>query len=409
MSRIRPQSKSEFFGKNAGTYSYEDFAEKVYLMIHTYYLSKDTKIKPEMGKTWKEAFGVFMTDEAFEYMLVNAPIMLRDVIIDDIRHGGEVSILKYLKKSLVAFEFDLWIVENNREGNDLKLADYHAFLHEKYGDTLEDRYDSFLEYDLRSIASYKNLATKLDPYYEDISDIFSMLVENNHAKIEFENEHTTRVKKKKNKDEGPENKKVAQPTKEEVVKKGKQETTTPKEKRPGQDESTSTVIKPDEIKKLKETIKADLEREYHFVLIEKDERIEALERDIREFKRQRDEAREYSVNQYDRGVKDLFNSINDVRYGKVIDYLFALLENNLADENLSSYLDNMFMALEDMEIEPMEHVGDLNIDQATLVKNYNLAFDKAKFDASHVALRYFGWKYKDIILEKPTLELKEEE
>jgi len=48
MSRIKPQkqSKSEFFDKNAGPYSYEEFAEKVYLMIHTYYLSKDTKIKP---------------------------------------------------------------------------------------------------------------------------------------------------------------------------------------------------------------------------------------------------------------------------------------------------------------------------------------------------------------------------
>lgn len=158
----------------------------------------------------------------------------------------------------------------------------------------------------------------------------------------------------------------------------------------------------------KKTVQQDMGREYQAVLDEKDSRILKLEQDIREFKRQRDEAREYSVNQYDKGIRDLFSAINDIRYGKVIDYLYKLLQTEGTDDNLASYLDNFFMALEDMEIEPAAASEKINTDREKLIKEYNLDFDKNDFDSSRIELKYTGWKYKDIPIEKPTLTLKEE-
>lgn len=140
---------------------------------------------------------------------------------------------------------------------------------------------------------------------------------------------------------------------------------------------------------------------------EKDERIDKLERDIKEFKRQRDEAREYSANQYDRGIKDLFQVMNDVRYGKVIDYLYALSRNPETEANLASYLDNLFMALEDMEIEPIVEDGRPDVQEESLLRDYNLDFDKSEYHAEKVQLKYAGWRYKEVPMEKPTLVLKE--
>ena len=99
--------------------------------------------------------------------------------------------------------------------------------------------------------------------------------------------------------------------------------------------------------------------------------------------------------------------MNDVRYGKVIDYLYSLLHNPDTEDNLVSYLDNLFMAFEDMEIEPMIENGNFNVKEENLVKMFNLDFDKSEYKAENVALKYAGWKYKDIPMEKPTLTLKQ--
>ena len=61
--RINPISQEGFFSVNSGKFSYEEFAEKVYLMVHTYYLSSKGKIKTELGKAWDTTFGIYMTDE----------------------------------------------------------------------------------------------------------------------------------------------------------------------------------------------------------------------------------------------------------------------------------------------------------------------------------------------------------
>ena len=142
------------------------------------------------------------------------------------------------------------------------------------------------------------------------------------------------------------------------------------------------------------------------VLADKNAYIEKLERDISEFKRQRDEAREYSAEQYARGAKDLFMALNDARYGKVIDFLYRLLCEGYPDETLTGYLENLFMALQDMDIEPiMEGMSFTAGDSVPLNRKYNLDFDISEYDESRARLKYAGWTYRGSIMERPTLQI----
>ena len=222
------------------------------------------------------------------------------------------------------------------------------------------------------INNFAGIAEKLLPHYNKIKDFYNYIQESNKFKIQIDEPDVERTKEYK------------------FIRKNTYE---------GQDKGLGSY---------KKTTQQNIGREYQAVLNEKDSHILKLEQDIKEFKRQRDEAREYSVTQYDKGIRDLFSAINDIRYGKVIDYLYKLLQTEGIDDNLASYLDNFFMALEDMEIEPVACNGKITADEDKLVKEYNLDFDKNDFDASRAELKYTGWKYKDITIEKPTLALKEE-
>jgi len=374
------QSQKDFFELNAEKCSKAFLAEKSYIMIHTYYLKKGINLKHELRKSWKELFGKELADETYEYLLAMAPVMLRNNILEETRKGQEINSIKFIARSLVAFEFDLWIIERSRAGKKLPLTEFQLYLQEKYGHFLDIQYDFFERYDLKYIAKFEPIARALDPYYDDILNMFMLITNNNRMKIGFENEKVSRVDFKDSKD-----------SKDSKI---SAETTEPE---PAPEPALPLPPKA-----------GGSEREYQIILRERDERIAKLESDIKEFKRQRDEAREYSANQYDRGIKDLFSAMNDIRYGKVIDYLYSLRQKPGLDENLASYLDNLFMAFEDMELEPIVRNGKPGVDKDGLIKNYNLDFDKSQYDAKKVRLKYAGWKYKDIPLEKPTLTLKEE-
>jgi len=374
------QKPEEFFEVNAVNCTKEFLAEQTYIMVHTVYLNKSCKIKPEMGKRWKELFGIYMEDAAFDYLLGQAPVMLRDVIMDETRKHKEINSIKFIARTVAAFEFDLWLIERYRAGMKLVLPAFESYLREKYGKYLQHQCGLFIKYDLMYLTDYKKLAQALEPHYDQILEIFRLLVANNRMKIEFDNENAERTKDyERRKDVTAAS--AESPKKPPILSRA--------QGGPGQPADRGS------------------EREYQIILKEKDERIEKLEKDIREFKRQRDEAREYSANQYDRGVRDLFNVMNDIRYGKVIDYLYALSQNPGTEANLSSYLDNLFMALEDMEIEPIAEDGRLDVREESLLKNFNLDFDKSEYHAEKVRLKYAGWRYRDIPMEKPTLTLKE--
>lgn len=357
--RINPVSQNEFFELNSKKCTKEELAKQVYLMIHTYYLKEGSNIKSEMNKIWSTVFGVDMTEESYEYLLINSPVMLRDTIIDQTKQNKEIVSPRYLEKSIVAFEFDLWMLERYQRGQPLELAIFEAFLADKYGRYPEVKYKSFKKFDLCYISEFEDLAKELLPYYNKILDIFNRIVSNNRMRIEMDHPSVERTKEYKN------------------------------------------------IKTAAALPLHSNDREYQIIIKEKEERIEKLEKDIKEFKRQRDESREYSANQYDRGIKDLFSALNDIRYGKIIDYFYMLLRADDTNDNLASYLDNFFMALEDMEIEPIVSDGCACVKEDNMIKQFNLDFNKSEYEESKIQLKYAGWKYKDHPLEKPTLTLKE--
>lgn len=402
--KIKPVSVEEFFSANAGAYTFEEFAEKIYLMMHTYYLTAEGKIKDEMEKTWEREFGKYMSDETFEYMVKNEPVMVWDVIVDDTRQKVRLKSSKYLRKAIVAFEFDLWLIENYRLGQELKWIKFEKYIIQKYGAFIEDKYISFRRYDLKYIRKLENLAKGLDSHYDGILKMFRLFVSNNKMDINYEKESTSRTESRLVSN-------AAGFSKEKIMEAASKEVKDCAAKAIIQESAQDVPenhLKSVDIDKIKSDIKKEVEKEFRLVLKEKDERIELLEKDIREFKRQRDESREYSANQYDKGIKDLFITLNDVRYGKVIDYLYALMRTEDVDENLASYLDNLFMALEDMEIEPVIADGQPNVNEETMLKEYNLDFNKAEYVANRVKLKYAGWRYKETLIEKPTITLKEE-
>ncbi len=365
MMERRRQTQQEFFETYTQKCSKEFLAEKSYVLIHTAYLKKDVKIKVEIRKDWQHFFGSHLTDEAFNYILSLAPVMLRYNIVEETRNGQEINSFKFVAKTVIALEFDLWLIEKYQADRKLILRDFEAYIHEKYGNFLNSSYDSFVRQDLKYIEKYENLSQALQPYYSEIQKMFQLITHNNRMKLEYENENADRIMAKAD---------------------------VPVQKTINLSQSSKDQ---------------GSENEYRMILKEKEERIAKLENDIKEYKRQRDEAREYSANQYEKGIKDLFGAMNDVRYGKVIDYLYSLLHNPDTEDNLVSYLDNLFMAFEDMEIEPMIENGNFNVKEENLVKMFNLDFDKSEYKAENVALKYAGWKYKDIPMEKPTLTLKQ--
>lgn len=389
----RVDTREEFFSYNSEKCTEEFLAEQVYIMVHTCYL-KEGKIKPAMGRLWKELFGKYMEHSAFEYLLTLEPVMLRDIVIEETKKGKEINSIKFIAKTVTAFEFDLWLVERHRVKKELNINDFEKYIYKKYGNYLKHQWRHFKEEDLYGIEDLENIAVALDEYYSDIVDIFDKLVKNNKMKIDIDDHKVTRIDETEEKidnisenidSEAPEeiNGNISE---QETVGEGMESS------RPDSGSADTNVA---------------FTESNEIYIRELEERIEHLEQDIKEFKRQRDETREYSINQYDRGIKDLFTAVNDVRYGKIIDYLYSTMQAPDTDENLASYLENLFMALEDMEIEPAVEENDLVIKEESLHKQYNLEFDRSKYAPGKVRLKYTGWKYKDVIIEKPTLEIKE--
>lgn len=375
----RSASIEEFYAEeNRAGLSQEEFSKRVYVKVHSLYLKVEGKMKPEFGRWWRNLTGVYMEDSFFEYMHDNEPVLTVEKIAADVWAKKEITSMKFLVKTVVALEFDLWIIERYNNGKELDLILFQNYLAEKYGTYCDRQFSNFKKFDLYAISSFEEMAKELSSCHDKIKEFYDALLEGNKRKINIDHADASRIKDYQNNAEPKETEHDTVPADH-------------KERAKSEDRTPSNH---------------GLDHENQFVLQQLEERIEKLERDIREFKRQRDDAREYSVNQYDKGVKDLFNAMNDIRYGKVLDYFFSLLSREDLDENLASYLENLFMIFEDMEIEPIAEYDSVPTNEANLTKDYNLDFEKNEYDKEQVKIKYVGWKYKDMILEKPTLELK---
>lgn len=386
-------SIEEFYAEeNRAGLSEEEFAKRVYIQVHSLYLRTDGKTKPEFGRWWKNLTGIYMEDSIFEYMHDNEPILTMDKLSSDVREKKEITSMKFLVKTIVALEFDLWMIERYNNCKELDLMMFKNYMTEKYGSFCDRQFSNFRKFDLYGISSYEEIAKELSPYHDKIKEFYDCLYEGNKRKIDIDHTDVSRVNDYKGNTFSVEAAKKE--TNETGRLEGNFEKSTPSEKI--SEEKQESVV---------ETNKNKIDRESQFVIQQMEERIEKLERDIKEFKRQRDDAREYSINQYDKGIKDLFNAMNDVRYGKVLDYFFSLLSRDDIDDNLASYIENLFMIFEDMEIEPIVENDNFDIDEANLTRDFNLDFDKNEYAGDRVKIKYVGWKYKDTIMEKPTLKL----
>ncbi|MBR4027420.1 MAG: hypothetical protein IKJ01_07700 [Lachnospiraceae bacterium] len=517
-------TKHDFFEQSTNICSKEEFAEKIYIMIHSNYLKEDAnRIAERMQETWKQEFGIEMSEQSFEYMRMNNYMLLADWGIQSVNQKKEITNVEKLKRLLVALEFDLWLIERYQSRTALRYKFFNEYLETKYGSFLENAWFGYRKYNLLHIwdKNYQKLAEALSPYYEKILVFFQNVVEANEKNIQVQNKEVKRTDKLKfiqqntveqkplikpnSKEKQNDNKTTIasetsknivenkssvsvsresvesvqsvqvnkdkveninttvckeQSEKTPIVEKESVEKVTPivpkqenKNIKPTvestdisvqkeQTKPASTIIgkevvenivrkqqsekvKPTE--QLKEECNAILnakeknenkvakpddyqkkEREYQILLAEKEKRIEQLEDGLKEYKRQKDEMMEYSMRQYDTAVKHFFGALNDVKYGKIIDYFYSLLEAEDTEENLAGYLENFFIALEDMNIEPIVTAKELCVKEETMLKDFNLQFDKSQYDASKVALKYTGWKYKSLPMEKPTIMLKEE-
>ena len=110
-------TREEFFSeRNKGGLSEEEFASNVYIAIHTLYLEpleSNSRVMMSRYKTfWKKTLGdAYIPTNIFNYMLNNENILITDRLIHSVNSEIEISVLNYVKKAVVALEFDLWLIE----------------------------------------------------------------------------------------------------------------------------------------------------------------------------------------------------------------------------------------------------------------------------------------------------------
>lgn len=390
-------TSEEFFRKNAINCSKEFLAEQSYIMVHTIYfkyLKNKIHIDSEFEKQWKEKFGIDLTDESLNYLKRNEPVMTKYILLDDFLRYRSFNKPYILSKIIVACEFDLWLIETYFADKPFERMLFKIYLDKKYGDFLNIEYNNFEKFDLHNIVKFDNIVVALYEYYDNITAFLDLIIKIN--KVSVKNQEIKRT------DVSIEPKKVSKFIPQKESSSAQKESTSAQHTKA----KTQSEVKTSDSSKKDEKMQSVI-REFELIIRDKDEKINSLENDIREFKRQRDEIRDYSTDQYSRGIKDLFRGVNDLRYGKVIDYFYSLMKSSDVDEKLGSYLENFFMALEDAEIEPIIADENFDVNSKQLIKEFNLDFDKSKYNSKKVKLKYYGWKYKDSIIEKPSLTIEE--
>lgn len=366
MEKIR-----EFVAMNKGPLSSADAYAFLYRLVHTAYAKNVGDFKKEICGAWQAKTDNRISERAWSRIYETAPVFTRNSLADDVRNGRALNQNWIFDLALVELEFDLWLIKTYESGAAFDGDSFRKQMNEKYGRALSGRVDNMLANDFRMLDDLAVLAPPLFELKKEITEFFDCLCRANKSRMDA---FAAAKNDGAEADEG------------------------------GAKSSGDVAALANELRQKDQII-----AEYKLAIDNLSEKNKRLSRDIEEFKRQRDEVREYSAMQYDRGVRDLFNLANDSRYSKPLDYLYSLRTDS-DDDVLATYLDNFFMALEEMDIVPIleDKKMPAKIDALSIVRDYNLTFDKSEFNSKKIAVKYAGWKYKNMILEKPTLEKKTE-
>ena len=420
--RDRLNRQEDFYKETGGIKGVVAANEMLYITAHTTYLTDNSiNYKAEILQAWREDFSIRLSDDAWRYISELYPAFVNIAIIEDIKQGREISRTFVKWKTLIRFEMDLKLIECAENNVPFSKEKFRDFINEKYNFHFESMLDDLEAKDILYIEDFTNIAKALLPYKEKIKNIYDVFVKTYDEEIksrmnsERRNDFRTSDRRRRNyrprtdrnfgyvKKVDSENKSADFPGTENITSSDNQPALATSNENVTAESVPADKIQPEPVVNA-ENAKEHALKDYEVIIAEYEEKIRRLESDVAEYQRRHDEIREYSVTQYDRGVKDLFNLLNDKRYSKPIEFLYKLMRNPALDANVRSYLENFFLALEEMDIEPIIQVGQpLVVDIAKMTANYNLEFDIKDFVPEKTTIKYVGWKYKDSILEKPTL------
>ena len=373
-------SAKEFYRAVAVDNTVEKVNEACYVILHTTYLN-DVNYKRQIGVTWRTKLNTSLSENEFLYLKKAFSCFTDRIIINAIKDGEQLRRRDVLWQAIISLEMDIALIDCVEQKKPFALDEFRMHLAQKYFGAFEHIANEIIAISVPFIKDFGALSRALRPYKTKIRSVFDKLLKANAQSIE---ERVERFKR--------EAVKPAQPT-VKVQKTIEAQPTVEVQK-------TIEIPSTTEAQPIVETQSSNEIGQY-------EEKIRRLENDLVEYKRQRDEQIEHAQSQYDRGVRDFFKLLNDERYSRIVDYFYALQSNKQLDPNMRSYLENFFMALEELEITPIVADGKIpTVDPNQLNQTYNLTFDRQHYDPNSVEVKYPGWRFKEVILEKPTLAKK---
>lgn len=391
-------------------------SELLYFLANTVYLKglkdKNINYKLTFVTLWRSNTGFRLNDESWRLSSSQYRTFLKIGNINALLMGSQITNEQNLLDILVRLTFNKWLL--SVDSGEMTKNNFRDYANKKFGDGLDSKVNNFLKWDLFYINDLQGLKEKIRPYINDIEKVYNIFYKANKEQIQTKLTNLNNqlkdnyyVGSKNNND----NKKQldtekAKNTNANIIEQKSSETPVINEKKENEEKKqvVTDISENDELKKAKRTIE-----EYKIRNCMLKEEIEKLEQDIQEYKRQKNDLSERILSEYDQGIRNLIKTLNNSRYSKPLDYLYQLMECDSTDDVLKSYLENFFMALEEMDIEPMNPNRELsNINKSTLSAEYNLDFDINTVRANdNIKIKYIGWKYngkcREYIIEKPTL------
>lgn len=458
MYNYRPKRMlaKEFFHGTASNGNNEQVNIALYYITHTiYFMGGDNK--ENITNYWHKELGVTLDSANWEYIKDNYSEFVDEIRNSRLRKGDKITSFIGRSNIIIRLEFDLWLFHELADRDNIHSFEIHNFeklISEKYGKYIDEWWDKFKNREIYHIKNLELLAEKMIPFENKIKKVYEGFLAANKNLIDTDIKNEGRLENNRNindKENGIKktlisaNKDISDKkpmtASGEIIKannsvaeskKVTTQSTSKNNESPKQEdvkynrnfdfsdmlnitkkneiEKSSDIIdtvndSSEELKRLKTTV-----ADYKVIIDDLNIKISRLENDINEFQRQRDDIREYSATQYERGIKDLFNAMNSKQSSKTLDFLFSYKDKEGIDPVLGSYLENLFMAMEEVDIYPVLEDMKLppeGINEEKMTKDYNLDFDKKNYKGEPLEVKRPGWMYKDVLIEKPTLKIKE--
>jgi DNA-binding ferritin-like protein (Dps family) len=153
--------------------------------------------------------------------------------------------------------------------------------------------------------------------------------------------------------------------------------------------------------------------EYELLISQRDAEIYELRRELEYYENVEQQEFKAEVSQYNKALADLFRKLCDSKYNSPLNRLYLMANNsdkiNAAD--IKSAVQNMIFILGSMSIVPYD-TGNIGKkvkfydDEANIV--YAVDESSVKSGLNQGVLAYPGWKYKDIEMVLPTVNIQEE-